>query len=47
VWVVRDGDQELLVPALSWAVLEVDVEAERIVVDPSAATAGGDEDERE
>jgi 16S rRNA processing protein RimM len=34
IWVARDGDREVLIPALKDVVVEVDVDARRVVVHP-------------
>ena len=35
VYVVRDGDDEILVPAVAGIVLQIDIAGGRVVVDPS------------
>jgi 16S rRNA processing protein RimM len=40
VWVVREGERELLIPAVAHAVIDVEVARGRVTVDPTAAPAG-------
>jgi 16S rRNA processing protein RimM len=39
VWVVRDGTRELLVPAVSHAIVAIDLPSRRVTVDAAAAQA--------
>jgi 16S rRNA processing protein RimM len=39
VWVVREGSHELLVPAVSHAIVAIDVAARRVTIDAAAADA--------